>query len=106
MLNGAQDHLYDVIVVDGFSSDAIPTHLLTREAIAGYLAKLTPNGVIALHLSNRYMMLEPVVGNLVRDAGLVGRINRDVRGEEITMLGAPAVLAVLARHTEDLATIA
>jgi spermidine synthase len=52
-----QDGLYDVIVVDAFSSDAIPAHLLTREAVAMYARKLTPRGVIVLHLSNRNLAL-------------------------------------------------
>ena len=44
---------YDLLIIDAFSSDAVPTHLLTEEAIAGYLALLKPNGVVLLHLSNR-----------------------------------------------------
>ncbi|MBL8537469.1 MAG: fused MFS/spermidine synthase [Hyphomonadaceae bacterium] len=48
---------YDVIVVDAFSSDAIPAHLLTREALALYLSKVTDNGIVVLHLSNRNLAL-------------------------------------------------
>ena len=44
---------YDLLIIDAFSSDAVPTHLLTQEAIEGYLALLKPNGVVLLHLSNR-----------------------------------------------------
>jgi hypothetical protein len=44
---------YDLLIIDAFSSDAVPTHLLTEEAIAGYLALLKPDGVVLLHLSNR-----------------------------------------------------
>ncbi|MBX9614716.1 MAG: fused MFS/spermidine synthase [Caulobacteraceae bacterium] len=44
---------YDLLIIDAFSSDAVPTHLLTVEAIAGYLALLKPDGVVVLHLSNR-----------------------------------------------------
>jgi spermidine synthase len=62
---------YDVIAVDAFSSDAIPVHLLTREALALYLAHLAPDGVVALHLSNRYLDLAPVVARLATEAGLV-----------------------------------
>jgi hypothetical protein len=51
------DASYDVIVVDAFSSDAIPAHLLTREAIALYLRKVKPTGVVVLHLSNRNLAL-------------------------------------------------
>jgi hypothetical protein len=52
---------YDVLVVDAFSSDAIPTHLLTREAFAAYLRHLAAGGVIAVHITNRYVGLQPVV---------------------------------------------
>jgi spermidine synthase len=44
---------YDLLIIDAFSSDAVPTHLLTAEAIGGYLKLLKPNGVVLLHLSNR-----------------------------------------------------
>jgi hypothetical protein len=98
-----------LIVVDAFSSDSIPTHLLTREALAGYLRKLTSDGVLMLHLSNRYMNLEPVVGNLARDAAIAGRINRDIYGDKSSVKGlytSPAWLALLARHEEDFGAIA
>ncbi len=52
---------YDVLVVDAFSSDAIPTHLLTREAFAVYLRHLAEGGVLAVHVTNRYLDLKPVV---------------------------------------------
>ncbi len=58
------DQLYDVIVVDAFSSDAIPVHLITKQALAIYLDKLKPDGIVAFHTSNRYLRLEPVVGNI------------------------------------------
>lgn len=51
---------YDILAVDAFSSDAIPVHLLTREAIQLYFRHLKPNGVLALHISNRYLDLKPV----------------------------------------------
>jgi hypothetical protein len=65
---------YDLIVVDAFTSDAIPVHLLTREALRLYLDMLAPRGVLVLHLSNRYLRLEPVVARLAEDAGLGGRL--------------------------------
>lgn len=52
---------YDVLLVDAFSSDAIPVHLLTKEALALYFRHLKPNGVLAVHISNRYLDLAPVV---------------------------------------------
>jgi hypothetical protein len=65
---------YDLMILDAFSSDAIPVHLLTREAFALYLDKLAPGGLIALHISNRNLDLAPVVASLLADAGLVGRV--------------------------------
>ncbi len=67
---------YDLIVVDAFSSDAIPVHLLTREAFRLYFDMLGVRGLLALHLSNRYLSLEPVVANLAEDAQLGGRLLR------------------------------
>ena len=61
---------YDVLAVDAFSSDAIPTHLLTREAFAAYLRHLAPGGVLAVHVTNRYVDLKPVVRGAARALGL------------------------------------
>jgi hypothetical protein len=61
---------FDLLVLDAFSSDAIPVHLLTREAMAVYLAHLKQDGVIAVHISNRHLKLGPVVEGLARHYGL------------------------------------
>ena len=60
---------YDVLVIDAFSGDAIPVHLLTREAFARYTAALAPDGVLAVHVSNQYLDLRPVVRGLARELG-------------------------------------
>jgi hypothetical protein len=60
-------HGFDILVVDAFSSDAIPVHLLTREAFELYFEHLGPNGVLALHVTNTYLDLSPVVRNLATD---------------------------------------
>jgi len=65
----APDHHYDVLVVDAFSSDAIPVHLLTQEALALFLQKTKPTGAIAIHISNRYLDLEKVIANYTLPAG-------------------------------------
>ena len=62
------DHSFDLLVLDAFSSDAIPIHLLTAEAFALYERKLAPNGVILMHLSNRYRDLVPVVSKIAQSA--------------------------------------
>ena len=61
---------FDVLAVDAFSSDAIPVHLITKEALAVYLRHMKPSGVIAFHVSNRFLDLPPVVGRLAREHGL------------------------------------
>jgi hypothetical protein len=61
---------YDLIVVDAFSSDAIPVHLMTRQALRIYRARLKDDGVIAFHTSNKYLALEPVVGNVSTAEGM------------------------------------
>src|ERR1700722_13930681 len=61
---------FNVIVVDAFSGDAIPVHLLTREALALYRRHLQPGGVIVFHVSNQYINLEPVVAAIAQDGGM------------------------------------
>lgn len=56
------DDSFDLIVVDAFSSDAVPMHLMTAEALRMYASKLTPTGVVLLHISNRYLDLDNVLG--------------------------------------------
>src|SRR5262249_18656555 len=63
------DRCFDVLVLDAFSSDAIPVHLLTREAFGVYGRHLAPDGVLALHVTTRHLDLGPLVLGLARDAG-------------------------------------
>ena len=65
---------YDLLVVDAFSGDAIPVHLLTREAWALYWQHLNPNGVLAVHVSNRYLRLAPVVALGAAESGKTAKI--------------------------------
>ena len=68
---------FDVLVIDAFSSDAIPLHLLTEEALGIYLRALSRDGVLLVHISNRYIRLEPVIAALARDHGLAARVRND-----------------------------
>jgi hypothetical protein len=61
---------FDILAIDAFSSDSIPVHLLTREAFEVYLDRLADNGVLAIHISNRYVNLRPVVRRLAEEFGL------------------------------------
>jgi spermidine synthase len=94
---------YDLIVLDAFSSDAIPTHLLTREALRGYLAHLTPQGAIVMHISNRHMELAKVVAAIGAAEGLVTFVKADEKARAfLTDLHAAALVAMLARRESDL----
>ena len=72
-LKAMPDRSYDLIVIDAFSSDSIPMHLLTQQAVALYLQKLKPRGVILFNISNEYLRLAPVLATLVTSAGAAGR---------------------------------
>ncbi|HCF57936.1 MAG TPA: ferrichrome ABC transporter permease [Myxococcales bacterium] len=63
-------HRFDLLVIDAFSSDSIPVHLVTREALGLYLEHLAPGGVLAFHITNRFLDLAPVMARLAEDAGL------------------------------------
>jgi hypothetical protein len=102
----APDQYYDVIVLDAFSSDAIPAHLLTFEALSLYRRKLAANGVLVLHLSNRYLDLEPVVGRLARSAGLAGRIRVNTqRTAQLVANGDPSIWAAIAVQASSLGSL-
>lgn len=70
-----QEPPYDIIHMDAFTGDGIPTHLLTREAIQIYLERLKDDGVILFHVSNRYYELRPILKAIASDLGLAGAIN-------------------------------
>ena len=61
---------FDVLVLDAFAGDAIPVHLLTIEAFAIYLRELNPDGVLAIHVTNRYLELQPVIRDIANHFGL------------------------------------
>jgi SAM-dependent methyltransferase/MFS family permease len=73
---------FDVLAVDAFSSDAIPVHLITREALGVYLKHVKPNGIVAFHVSNRFLDLIPVVARLAREHGAHAVLVRDDPDEE------------------------
>jgi hypothetical protein len=94
---------YDLIVLDAFSSDAIPVHLLTRDAFAGFLKRLTPNGVIVAHVSNRHMELVSVVGAVGAAEGLVAYVKYDNASLDFARTyRANAIVVALARNVTDL----
>jgi spermidine synthase len=71
------DDKYALLLVDAFSSDSIPVHLLTVEAVGLYLDRMTDDGILALHISNKFVRLEPVVAAIAEKHGLVARVWND-----------------------------
>ena len=67
---------YEMLVLDAFSSDSIPTHLLTQEAIDLYFTKLRPNGVLAIHVSNRFLDLSKVIANYDLPKGYIAVLSK------------------------------
>src|SRR5262249_30261868 len=94
---------YDAIVVDAFSGDSIPAHLLTREAFAAYFGHLSGDGVVAVHFRNRYVDLEGVVRGAAEEAGRKALVVRSPgAAEEATNEAVWMVVTRNARVIEDL----
>jgi len=103
----AADHRYGLIVADAFSSDAVPIHLITREALALYRAKLREHGILAFNVSNSYVALEPVLGNLAHEANMACVAQEDHRsGTDGLPQTDGSDWVVMARYTRDLRAVA
>jgi hypothetical protein len=104
-LGRAPDKHYHLIILDAFSSDAVPVHLLTREAVRNvYLHKLADDGLLAFHISNRYMDLRPVLADVARDAGLDCRVRWDAK--DLRIGKAASEWAIMAPSAHDLGSLA
>lgn len=91
---------FDLLILDAFSSDAIPLHLLTREAVALYLDRLTPDGVLMVHITNRHLDLRPVLAALAADAGLAAVEQRFVSPDQGAGYPVPTRWVALARSAD------
>ncbi len=100
-LGEAADGAYGLLVLDAFSSDAIPMHLLTVEAVELYFAKIADGGWLALHVSNRYLDLEQIVAGLAATKGYAGLSWIDAEGDR-TIGKEESHWIVLARRESDL----
>lgn len=76
------EKVFDLIIVDAFSSDAIPVHLITLEALETYFSKMTASGIVAFHISNRYVNLEPVLLNLAKEMSLGYAVREETDDDE------------------------
>lgn len=98
------DRRYALLLVDAFSSDAIPVHLLTKEAVELYTNRITDDGLLALHISNKYVMLEPVVARIAQELGLAARVWSD--SWEASPGKTSSSWVILARDEATLGTMA
>ena len=99
LLSGAMQR-YDVLAIDAFSSDSIPVHLITSEATALFFRHLKPDGILAYHISNRFLDLKPVLANIAQANNLVVRLVTDSPGDDSSASITDWVL--LARSPEAL----
>ena len=95
---------YDILVLDAYTSDAVPVHLLTREAFRQYFERIRPGGVLALHISNRHFDIEKVVARIAHEAGFAHRVRVDGKPTKEEAAGGMVASswAVLAREEKDL----
>jgi hypothetical protein len=106
-LERAPDGQYDLLILDAFSSDSIPVHIVTREAIEMYFDKLTEGGVIAIHTSNRFIELAPVIARLAEEKGYAGLIQNYTPDEGARLRSAyDSEWIVVARNVADIAFVA
>ena len=107
MKNDPFKNILNVIVIDAFSSDAIPVHLVTVDAIALYLEKLADRGLLVFHISNNVMDLAPVIARAGAVHGLVAWERTDITPPGVnTMRHAPSRAMALAREDTHLGAIA
>lgn len=104
-LHDAPDRSYNLIVLDAFSSDAIPVHLMTQQALELYLAKLAPGGMLVFHISNRNLDLTGVLADLAKSRGLSGVSMLDLTPSQPNGKD-PSHWIVLARNSVDYGSLA
>ncbi|MEM8690345.1 MAG: fused MFS/spermidine synthase [Pseudomonadota bacterium] len=95
-----QDLTFDVLVIDAYSSDAVPIHLLTREAMQIYLDRLAEDGVLVMHISNRYYDLRKPISQLAQDADLAIFQQRQAQTKIETDGGTGSEVLALTRSSE------
>ena len=107
LLEKDEDNEYDVVFMDAYNSDSVPTHLLTKEAMQLYFSKVDEEGVVVFHVSNRYLDVEGVVGGLVEEMGYASRTQIHIPRRELqAKLVYTSAYTVVARNEEDLRELA
>jgi hypothetical protein len=101
----AEPGRYDLLVLDAFSSDSIPLHLMTREAIELYASRLARGGAIVMHVSNRHLRLAPIVGRLAADRGLYAARRIEYSGTDWPEGKSGSDWIVMSRRAADIAPL-
>ena len=105
VLAGQEDLAFDILVIDAYSSDAVPVHLTTTEAMELYLDRLAPAGILVYHISNRYYEIDRPLGRSAAELGLAAMRQRFAGGED--RAEEPSVhVVMLARDAADFAELA
>jgi len=104
-LAGEASGSLDLLALDAFSSDAVPMHLLTREAFAGYARVLVPRGLLLVHVSNRFLSLEPVVAAAAADGGW-HTLRLAHQPSVLEVQATPSVWIALSREPDALSQLA
>jgi SAM-dependent methyltransferase len=95
LLEREQPQNFDILVMDAFSGDSVPVHLVTREAFRAYLRHLRPGGILAVNISNRYLDLRPVMACAARDAGRVALVfDHEIQADDFLCYSSTWVLIV------------
>lgn len=102
---GEPDGAYDLVVVDAYSSDAIPIHLATQEAMAVYKSKLAPQGAVLMHVSNRHLALSSVAVGIAAANGLASWVHADETDDIDAYIFATTVV-LSARDAADIGALA
>lgn len=106
-LQNASHGSYGLMILDAYNSDYIPVHLITREAVALYLSRLSPDGVLAFHITNHNFDISPVLGNLAADAHLVCLMRQDdsISAQETGRGVLPSTWLVMARTRQSVSPL-
>ncbi len=84
-LEKEKHHQYDLLILDAFTSDSVPTHLMTQEAVQLYFANLKPDGILIFHITNRHLALQKVLADHAQQLGFVALIQNFRPGEEMSL---------------------
>ena len=106
VLREETDAAFDILVIDAYSSDAVPVHLTTAEAVALYRDRLRPGGVLVFHISNRHYRIDVPLARIADALGMAAMIQFDRGTEGVADGHFPSTVVIMARQAQDLAGFA